>query len=126
MEGLNSFIEVINGKLGANQDPIKISTYQDVIDNFGGPRLPTDRNGEEIPEARVIADIVQRTIYLNESAYKVNDTPTNQVIVDILSCVLAMPTGTRKFQSEPQMFIHFILEWLRSEWKERIPLSLLI
>ena len=100
MEGLNSFIEVINGKLGVDQGPIKINSYQDVIDNFY-EQIPTDRNGEEIPEALVIARFINSTIYRNEPAYKVNAS---------------------RYTYKPGDTGHFVMRTCNSYWNPQVPI----
>ena len=67
MKGLNSFIEVINEKLEGN--PIKINSFQDVIDNFYMDDVHTDKNGNEIEESRVIRTFIENSIYLDEPAF---------------------------------------------------------
>ena len=73
MEGLNSFIRVINEKLPGDQQ-IRIDTYQDVINKFytpyeNGEDFPTDENGREIQEVVAIYRIVNSSIYTNEPAF---------------------------------------------------------
>ena len=75
MEGLNSFIRVINEKLPGNQ-PINITTYEDVLTHFydpymdeAEPSFPTDSGGNVIQEYEAVFNIVNNTIYTNEPAF---------------------------------------------------------
>ena len=73
-DGLNSFIRVINEKL-PEEDKIKIQNFEDVIDimtSYENGEL-RDTTGNIIPEVAAIAEIVNRTFYMNDAAYTEND-----------------------------------------------------
>ena len=76
MEGLNSFISVINEKLPDDMQQINITTYQDVLTHFyypfmdeAEPSFPTDSGGNVIQEYEAVFNIVNNTIYTNEPAF---------------------------------------------------------
>ena len=69
-DGLNSFIRVINGKL-SEEDEIRINNFEDVINimtRYDNGEL-RDTNGNIIPEVAAIAEIVNRSLYVNDAAY---------------------------------------------------------
>ena len=72
MDGLNSFIEVINVKRGLVGDAkVRINSTQSVIDNFYTPypNFPTDTNDEPIEEYMAIFRFINASIYTNEPAF---------------------------------------------------------
>ena len=106
MEGVNSFIEVINEKLaGIGEDPIRIDTYQDVIDNFytpyepDGDGIPNDNEGQEIGEIRAIFNIVSATLYTKDAAF-----------------------ATRSYTYTPADSGHFVPRTCNAYWNPQVPI----
>ena len=99
MEGLNSFIEVINRKLEAD-DQIEIEDYEDVIENFMN-RMDEDRN--EIEEIQVIRTFIENSIYLNEPAF-------NSSI------------SGRTYNYTPADDRHFVVRTCNAYWNPQVPI----
>ena len=76
MEGLNSFIRVINAKLNDTETKYEINSVDDTINQFYKPfvgdmaqSFPIGMDGKEIQEVRAIFNIINSSYYENEDTY---------------------------------------------------------
>jgi dual oxidase len=102
MDGLNSFIEVINQKRGLTGDnKVRIKNYQDVIDKFYNPYpdFPTDTNGNEIEEYEAIYQFVNNSYYVNETAF-----------------------SNRNYNYTPADDRHFVVRTCNAYWNAQVPI----
>ena len=79
MDGLNSFIDVINAKLNETETKYKINSVNDTINQFYKPfvgdmakSFPIGMDGEEIQEVRAIFNIINSSYYENQEGYDEN------------------------------------------------------